>query len=82
MIDLEKINERKEVIAKDIETVRSRLDGYEKSKEKDTALLNALLGAFQQCDAFAKEFNDDTPNEESDVENSEDFEDMSPGGTD
>ena len=51
MINLEKINERKEVIAKDIETVRSRLDGYEKSKEKDTALLNALLGAFQQCDA-------------------------------
>mgnify|MGYP003648418464 CR=1 FL=1 len=31
---------------------------------------------------FAKEFNDDTPNEESDVENSEDPEDMSPGGTD
>ena len=54
MIDLEKINERKEVIAKDIETVRSRLDGYEKSKEKDTALLNALLGAFQQCDALQK----------------------------
>tara|TARA_B100001175_G_C19012644_1_gene404187 strand:- start:75 stop:323 length:249 start_codon:yes stop_codon:yes gene_type:complete len=82
MISLEKINERKEVIAKDIETVRSRLDGYEKSKEKDTALLNALLGAFQQCDAFVKELHNDNPEGDSDVENSFTEEDLKPGGTD
>ena len=76
MIDLEIITKRKEVIAKDIETVRSRLIEYDKGKEKDTALLNALIGAFQQCDAFAKELDDDTlveveePEEASDVENS------------
>ena len=71
MIDIEIITKRKEVIAKDIETVRSRLIEYDKGKEKDTALLNALIGAFQQCDAFAKELDDDTPPEEaSDVENS------------
>jgi len=33
--------------------------------------LNALMGAFQQCDAFVKELDDDTPLEEvGDVENS------------
>jgi len=82
MINLEKINERKEVIAKDIETVRSRLDGYEKSKEKDTALLNALLGAFQQCDAFVKELDDDNPEGDSDVENNLTEDEEKVGGTD
>jgi hypothetical protein len=48
---------------------------------EDQSLLQALMGAYQQCDAFAKEFNDDTPNEESDVENSEDP-DEAIGGTD
>ena len=71
MIDIEKINERKEVLAKDIETVRARLTEYDKKKLEDNALLNALIGAFQQCDAFIKELDDDTPPEEaSDVENS------------
>ena len=71
MIDLEIITKRKEVIAKDIETVRARLTEYDKGKEKDTALLNALMGAFQQCEAFAKELDNDTsPEDTSDVENS------------
>jgi len=71
MIDFEKITERKQVIAKDVETVRARLAEYDKKKMEDTALLNALLGAFQQCDAFVKELDDGTPLEEaSDVENS------------
>ena len=82
MIDLDKINERKQVIAKDIEAVRSRMGEAQKKMAEDQSLLQALMGAYQQCDAFAKEFNDDTPVEESDVENSEDLEDMSPGGTD
>ena len=84
MIDLEKITERKEVIAKDIETVRARLGEYDKQKEKDTALLNALMGAYQQCDAFAKDLDNDTADEDtsaSDVENSEDP-DEAIGGTD
>lgn len=82
MIDIDKINERKEVIAKDIEAVRARMGEAQKKFAEDQSLLQALMGAFQQCDAFAKEFSDDTPNEESDVENSENLEDMSPGGTD
>ena len=71
MIDLESITKRKEVIAKDIETVRARLTEYDKKKLEDNALLNALIGAFQQCDAFIKELDNDTsPDETSDVENS------------
>jgi hypothetical protein len=81
MIDLEKINERKQVIAKDIEAVRARMGEAQKKMAEDQSLLQALMGAYQQCDAFAKEFNDDTPNEESDVENSEDP-DEAIGGTD
>jgi hypothetical protein len=51
---------------------------------EDQALLNALMGAFQQCDAFAKELDNDETVEEttvSDVENSEDP-DEAIGGTD
>ncbi len=82
MIDLDKINERKQVIAKDIEAVRARMGEAQKKLAEDKSLLQALMGAFQQCDAFAKEFNDDTPNEERDVENSEGLGDEKPGGTD
>ena len=82
MIDLDKINERKQVIAKDIEAVRARMGEAQKKMAEDQSLLQALMGAFQQCDAFAKEFNDDTPNEESDVENSDEVAEISPGLTD
>jgi prefoldin subunit 5 len=81
MIDLEKINERKQVIAKDIEAVRGRIAEAQKKIAEDQALLNALMGAFQQCDAFVKDLDDDTPEEESDVGNSEDP-DEAIGGTD
>ena len=84
MIDLEKINERKQVIAKDIEAVQRRIAEAQKKIAEDQALLNALMGAFQQCDAFAKELDNDETVEEttvSDVENSEDP-DEAIGGTD
>lgn len=82
MIDLDKINERKQVIAKDIEAVRARMGEAQKKFAEDQSLLQALMGAFQQCDAFAKDFIDETPVEESDVENSFTEEDLKPGGTD
>ncbi len=84
MIDLEKINERKQVIAKDIEAVQGRIAEAQKKIAEDQALLNALMGAFQQCDAFAKELDNDETVEEttvSDVENSE-YPDGVVGGTD
>ncbi len=73
MIDIEKINERKLVISKDIEAVRGRIAEAQKKIAEDQALLNALMGAFQQCDAFIKELDDDEAVEDStvsDVENS------------
>ena len=81
MIDLEKINERKGVIAKDIEMVRGRMSEALKKNTEDQALLNALTGAFQQCDVFAKDLDNDEPEMVSDVENSEDP-DEAIGGTD
>ena len=72
MIDLEKINERKQVIAKDIEAVQGRVAESQRKISEDQSLLNALMGAFQQCDAFAKELDNDEPEMVSDVENSED----------
>ena len=81
MIDLEKINERKQVIANDIENVRTRMAESQRKIAEDQALMNALTGAFQQCDAFAKDLDDETPEGESDVENSEEV-DEAVGDTD
>ena len=73
MIDIEKINERKEVLGKDIEMVRARIAESQKKVAEDQAMLNALMGAFQQCDAFVKELDNDEADKDSsasDVENS------------
>ena len=70
MITKETIEERKSVIAGDVETVKTRLVELDKRREADTALVNALVGALQQCDAFLKEFDDelsDDGNETSDT---------------
>ena len=60
------ISERKEVLERDIASVRERLAGYEKSKQEDTALINALTGAFQQCEAFLQELDNVKPEMASD----------------
>jgi hypothetical protein len=70
LITKETIEERKSVIAGDVETVKTRLVELDKRREADTALVNALVGALQQCDAFLKEFDDelsDDGNETSDT---------------
>jgi hypothetical protein len=77
----ESINARKEVLVKDVNAVRERIAEAQKKITEDQALLSALMGAFQQCEAFEKEFSDETPVEESDVENSEEV-DEAIGGTD
>ena len=65
------IEKRKEVLAQDISMVRSRISENEQKVIDDKATLNALLGAFQQCDAFLKELDDDTPEEETQTESDE-----------
>tara|TARA_Y100000992_G_scaffold289021_1_gene243186 strand:+ start:142 stop:354 length:213 start_codon:yes stop_codon:yes gene_type:complete len=65
-LTVDNINERKEVLVQDINMMKTRIVEYEQKVVEDKATLNALLGAFQQCDAFLKELDDDTPQEESD----------------
>ena len=66
MISKKIIEERKSVIVGDIETVKTRLSELEKRREADTSLLNALIGALQQCDAFLKEFDDELSDDGND----------------
>ena len=66
MITKETIEERKSTIVNDSEIVKTRLVELEKRRESDTALLNALMGALQQCDAFLKEFDDELSDDGND----------------
>ena len=64
MIDEEMIKNRMEVLVEDVKSVRERIANAEKQIMDDKATLNALLGAYQQCEAFLKEINDDSSDEE------------------
>jgi type I site-specific restriction endonuclease len=64
MIDEEMIKNRMEVLAQDVNSVRERIANAEKQLMDDKATLNALLGAYQQCEAFLKEINDEKSDEE------------------
>ena len=66
MITRDSIEKRKEVLSEDINNVRLRLQEYEKKKVEDVALLNGLSGAFQQCDIFLQELDNDEPEMASD----------------
>ena len=57
-ITKEQIEERKNILQNDIITARERMAEYDKKKTEDVALLNALTGAYQQCDNFLKELDD------------------------
>ena len=63
MITKESIEERKEVLINDIKTVKQRLAEYEQKNIEDTALVNALTGALQQCDVILKEYDTPPPQE-------------------
>ena len=69
-VSRDSIEKRKEVLSKDINVVRLRLEEYEKKKVEDIALLNGLSGAFQQCEIFLKELDNDESEMAGDVENS------------
>jgi len=45
---------------------------HDKSKQEDIALLNALTGAYQQCEQFLKELDNEEPEMASDDGNDED----------
>ena len=71
-ITKENIEARKSVLQNDIASTRQRMVEYDKKKQEDTALLNALTGAFQQCENFLKEFDNEEPEMASDDGNDED----------
>ena len=61
MINEDKIKTRIQVLNGDIQKVQKDLQTIEQRKAESTALLNALLGAKQQCESFLQEFNNDEP---------------------
>ena len=69
-ITRENIEERKNVLQNDINSARQRVAEYDKKKQEDVALLNALTGAFQQCENFLQEL-DNEPEMASDDGNDE-----------
>ena len=70
MITKDSLKKRQEVLLKDINDVKLRAAEYEKKRIEDVALLNGLSGAFQQCEIFLKELDNDESEMANDVENS------------
>jgi uncharacterized protein YutE (UPF0331/DUF86 family) len=60
MITKKVIEERKKTLETDIETVRGRLVELDNQKNENTALLQALQGAIQQCNDFLKRIDDES----------------------
>ena len=60
-ITRENFEERKNVLMNDMNTARQRVAEYDKKKQEDIALLNALTGALQQCENFLKELDNEEP---------------------
>ena len=71
-ITKETIEERKIVLQNDIASARQRMAEYDKKKQEDIALLNALTGALQQCENFLKELDNEEPEMASDDGNDKD----------
>ena len=71
-ITRENIEERKNVLMNDINSARQRMAEYDKKKQEDIALLNALTGAVQQCEQFLKELDNEEPEMASDDGNDKD----------
>jgi len=71
-ITKEHIEERKIVLQNDMNTAKQRMAEYDKKKQEDIALLNALTGALQQCENFFQELDNEEPEMASDDGNDKD----------
>ena len=60
-IGRETIEERKNVLQNDIVTARERIAENDKKRQEDVALINALTGAFQQCEVFLRQLDNEEP---------------------
>ena len=65
-ISRESIEERKSVLQNDIATDKERIAENDKKRQEDLSLLNALTGAFQQCEGFLKQLDNEKPEMASD----------------
>ena len=70
-ITRETIEERKNVLMNDMNAAKQRMAEYDKKKQEDIALLNALTGALQQCENFLQELDNEEPEMASDDGNDE-----------
>ncbi len=61
MIQKSMIDKRITVLEADIEKTRKRLSELEQQRIESVALLNALMGAKQQCDNFLQDLDDVEP---------------------
>jgi len=61
MINKDDIEKRLNVLGSDISNVRNKISELEKQKLESVALLNALMGAKQQCDSFLQEIDNVEP---------------------
>ena len=61
MITKNMIDERINVLNSDIENTRKKISELEQQKLESVALLNALMGAKQQCDNFLQEIHNVEP---------------------
>jgi len=59
MLNEEMINERKNSLLNDLNTIQAKMVELEKKKLETIALSNALTGAVQQCDDFLNKINND-----------------------
>ena len=66
MITKNMIDERINVLNSDIENTRKKISELEQQKTESVALLNALMGAKQQCDNFLLELDNVGPEVVSD----------------
>ena len=60
-IDREAIEQRKSVLQNDIATAKGRIAEHDKKRQEDVALINALTGAFQQCEVFLQQLDNEEP---------------------
>ena len=65
-ISRESIEERKSVLQNDIVTAKERIAENDKKRQEDVALINALTGAFQQCENFLQQLDNEKPEMVSD----------------
>ena len=71
-ITREIIEGRKNVLMNDMNAARQRVAEYDRKKQEDIAMLNALTGAVQQCENFLQELDNEEPEMASDDGNDKD----------